>query len=340
MRLRLANFVVAVFAVCAIPASAAPKDSKLISMVPPGAQIVSGFENKPNKVGGPLLMTTVNNVLDLDDLRSLSGVDPKRGFSEVIEVTFAPAGTALNEHLLLSAGKFQREAIFRAAQLNGATSVQYLAETVLVVEPFSREKAQMKDTRWLAILDDKIALFGTPWMVQQALNRFENRTLPDPILMTRLALFRHDVDCWNVLTSLPRLQQNVFVQSRSPLSALFDGAELMMVGVRFDSKVRVDFMLHASQDPASLDVKQKADQISRVFAPSTAGDDAHLSPLKDLQLDEKAVRASVVLSDEEFVSWKSGQVNRDRETIKTSLDRAKAESLHNSALKESAQKEP
>src|SRR5215469_10404540 len=138
MRPRIANcaFLAALGAIWVGNATSAPVDLKLLSLVPPGAQIVSGFENKPNKAGGPLLMTTINNVLDLDDLRSLAGVDPKRGFTEVIEVTFAPSGAALNQHLLLTLGKFNRDRIFSAAELNGATRVKYLSETVLTIQPF------------------------------------------------------------------------------------------------------------------------------------------------------------------------------------------------------------
>jgi len=112
------------------------------------------------------------------------------------------------------------------------------------------------------------------------------------------------------------------------------------VAVRFDSKVRVDFLLHTNQAPGSLDVKQKADQISRVFVQGPSGNDAHISPLKDLQFEEDGVRASVVLSNVEFISWKSGQVNRDRETIKVSLERAKTESPRNPGPNVSVQKVP
>ena len=317
MRPRIANcvFIAVIAAIWVGDGCAAPADLKLLSLVPPGAQIVSGFENKPNKVGGPLLMTTLNNVRDLDDLRSLAGVDPKRGFNEVIEVTLAPSGAALNEHLLLALGKFNRDRIFRAAELNGATQDKYLAETVLAIQPFSREKDQMKDTRWLAILDDRVAIFGTRWMVQQALSRRENRTTPDPDLMKRLALFRRDVVSWNVLTSLPKLRQGVFLQSRGPLSALFEGADVMMVGVCFESKVRVDLLLQASDEPGAVDIKQKAAQFGRAFSQETVGDDGHMPPLRNLEIAGDGVRASIVMSNDEFIQWKTGQIRRDEASL-------------------------
>jgi hypothetical protein len=296
--------------------------------VPPGAQIVSGFENKPNKTGGPLLLTTLNNVLDLDDWRSLSGVDPKRSFNEVIEVTFAPAGTALNEHLLLTSGKFQRESIFHAAELNGAKPISYLGESVLVIEPFSREKMQMKDTRWLVILDDRIAVFGTVWMVQQAVSRFENRAGPDPVLMKRLSLFRRDVDSWNVLMSMPGLRQSEFLQANGALSALFNGAELMMVAVRSESKIRVDLLMLVGTEQKTADLNQKAAQFSRAFSQEMVRDD-HSPQLKDLKVEENRVRASIVLSKDDFYLWKTGQMSRDKALIDLAVERARKQTAQN-----------
>src|SRR5215472_1575281 len=164
MRSRLLNCVYTglIVAICSGFASAGPTDSILLPLIPPGPQVLSGFESKPNQVGGPLLMTTRNNVHDLEDWRALAGVDPGRVFTEVIEVAFAPDGTALNEHLLLAAGAFHRDRIFRAAELNGAKLTRYLGIAVLTLEPFSREKDEMKDTRWLAILDERVVAFGTP----------------------------------------------------------------------------------------------------------------------------------------------------------------------------------
>lgn len=327
MRPRLTNYVFSALLIAAFVevGLAAPVDLKLLPLVPPGAQLVAGFVNTHNKAGGPLMMTTANNVLDLDDWRSLAGVDPKTSFSEVIEVTFAPSGKKLNEHLLLAAGKFNQDRIFRAAELNVAQRIKYLAETVLIIEPFSREKREMRDIRWLAILDDRIAVFGTPWLVQQALSRFENRAIPDPILMGRLALFRRDVSSWNVLSSIPTPGQSVFLRSRSTFSALFEGTDLMMVGVRFDSKVRVDFVLHAPMEEGSVDLKIKAAQISRVFTMKEGGDNARSRKLKDVQVEENRLRASIVLSNDEFYLWKSGQIRLDSASLDLARGTLKAQ---------------
>jgi hypothetical protein len=183
----------------------------------------------------------------------------------------------------------------------------------------------MRDIRWLAILDDRIAVFGTPWLVQQALSRFENRAIPDPILMGRLALFRRDVSSWNVLSSIPTPGQSVFLRSRSTFSALFEGTDLMMVGVRFDSKVRVDFVLHAPMEEGSVDLKIKAAQISRVFTMKEGGDNARSRKLKDVQVEENRLRASIVLSNDEFYLWKAGQVRLDSASLDLARGTLKAQ---------------
>jgi hypothetical protein len=107
------------------------------------------------------------------------------------------------------------------------------------------------------------------------------------------------------------------------LSALFEGAEVMMVGVCFESKVRVDLLLQASDDPEAADVKEKAAQFSRAFAQETVGDDGRKPQLKNLNVEANGVRASIVLSNDEFVLWKSGQVSRDQASLDVARRRAK-----------------
>ena len=327
MRLRVADcvFIILFPASCVGVVFGAPTDFKLLPLIPPGAQIVSGFENRPDRTSGLLLLTTHNNVLDLDDWRSLSGVDPKRSFSEVIEVTIAPSGKSLNEHMLLAAGKFHHDCIFSSAELNGAKSAKYLGQTVFLIEPFSREKTEMKDTRWLTILDDRIAIFGTAWMVQQAVNRFENRVPPDPILMARLALFHRDVSSWNVLTSMPNLRQSVFLQPGGPFSTLFKDAELMLVGIHVDSRVRVDLLMRVKKEDVAIDPNQKAAQFSQVFAQGIVRDDDRMPQLKNVQVENNRIQASVVLSSDDFMLWKNGQMSRDRSLIDGALRKAKNE---------------
>jgi hypothetical protein len=319
MHPRIACFVlIACFElICARAGNSAPLDFKLLSLVPPGSQVISGFENnkRVHMAGGPLLLSTHNNSLDLQDWVSIAAVDPQRMYSEILQVTFAPPDAFLREHLLLVSGKFNREDIFRSAELNGATRTTYEAETILVIEPFAREKADMADTRWLAILDDRIAVFGTRWMVEQAVSRFENRAVPDPALMKRLALFRHDVDSWNLIMSMPFSAASIFLQPLSPWSEIFDRAEYLMVSTSFDTKIRVDILLQVKDENEKIDLNQRAAQFSRAFAHEGDGEANHLPDVKNLEVNQNGVKGSIVLSNSEFISWKSGQIRRNNDSF-------------------------
>jgi hypothetical protein len=329
MHPRIAIFVlIACFEfLCSKVGYSAPLDFKLLSLVPPGAQVVSGFQNnqRVHAASGPLLLSTHNNGLDLQDWVSIAGVDPERRYDEILQVTFAPPDAFLKEHLLLVSGKFRREKIFHSAELNGATRAKYLAETLLVIEPLAREKEEMEDTRWLAILDDRIAIFGTRWMVEQAVRRFENRAVPEPALVKHLALLRHDVDSWNLIMALRFPATSVFLQPTSPWSGLFDHAEYLLVSTSFDAKIRVDLLLQIKDEKRSVDLNQRAVQFSRAFAPDGSGDGSRPPEIKNLQVEQNEVRASIVLSNKEFVDWKNGQVRRNFDSLNVAHQEARPE---------------
>ena len=312
----------------------APLDFKLLSLIPPGAQVISGFQNnqRVHVAGGPLLLSTHNNGLDLQDWVAIASVDPERVYNEVMQVTFAPPDAFLREHLLLVSGKFHREQIFHSAEMNGATRTTYLAETILVIQPFLREKDEMMDTRWLAILDDRIAVFGTRWMVEQAISRFENRAVPDPALLKQLALFRHDVDSWNLIKSLPFPASSIFLQPLSPWSEIFDRAEYLMVSTSFDTKVRVDFLVKVQEEKGQAGLNERASQFSRAFAQGTADVDGRLPELKNLQVDQNGIKASVILSSKEFVAWKSNQMLRNHESLSVAREATKADQTGTSPI--------
>ena len=336
MHPRIACFVLiaCIELICAKIGNSAPLDFKLLPLVPPGSQVISGFENnrRVHMAGGPLLLSTHNNSLDLQDWVSIAAVDPERMYSEILQVTFAPPDAFLREHLLLVSGKFHREQIFRSAEMNGATRTTYLAETILVIQPFAREKAEMTDERWMAILDDRIAVFGTRWMVEQAVSRFENRAAPDPALMKRLALFQHDVDSWNLIMSMPFPASSIFLQSLSPWSEIFDSAEFLLVSTSFDTKIRVDLQLQVKDGKRKADLNERASQFSRAFAQDGGGEDGHLPDLKSLEVNQNGIKASILLSNKEFVSWKSNQVRRNSDTLSIAREQTRQEPTGTSTI--------
>jgi len=89
-----------------------PANSKLLQLVPEGAQIVAGIEDPHNpSSSGRLLLVTHNCHLDFKDWVAMSGVDPHRASDEVIKVATSSSGRELKQHLLLVAGRFDREHI-------------------------------------------------------------------------------------------------------------------------------------------------------------------------------------------------------------------------------------
>jgi hypothetical protein len=152
--------------------SAVTPDPKLLSLVPPIAQIVAGM-NAPSVSGQPdsFLLITYNNTVDLRDFFALSGVDDLRVIQQIMMVAAEDRTSSLAEHSLLASGHFDQRRIFKAAAQNGATFNDFKGIRVLVVPPFGRDHATFREVRWLAVIDSSIALFGTIASVQRELDR-------------------------------------------------------------------------------------------------------------------------------------------------------------------------
>jgi hypothetical protein len=297
----------------AVGGLASPVSGKLLSLVPPGCAIVAGFENGhgPHS-GGRLLLSTPNNQFDLDDWLALAGVDTQKRYDEVIEAAAPNSTGELANHLLLVEGRFDRERIFRAAQQNGAQTSQAEGETFLVVKPFPRERVRMPDTRWLAILNNRTALFGTPSLVQQALRRYVTQAEADSALMQRLKLLRPDIRSWNVLVSLHKLIPNFKAAGpQSDWSRLLEDMDLLLVGAHFGSRIRIDFSLNAGSDRETAYFGRKADLLKAMFTLETVPPgELPQQPqpqLENLVAARNEVRGSVELSDKQFTEWMARQ---------------------------------
>ncbi len=283
-----------------------PLGSRLLPLVPPGAEIVAGFENHPD-ANGRLLLTTRNNRLDLDDFQALTGSDSKRVFDEVIEVAAAAQDGLLSEHMLLVAGRLDRERIFRSIEESGAKSVEFLGERILLIRPFARERGDMLETRWLAILDGRIAILGTPKLVQKALRRYADHAVPDSVLEERLSLLHHDVTSWNVLLGTKKRDHKMnFARPFTAWAQLEQDADVLMVAVRFGSKIRVDFSIHADAGEGPEFFTRKAevftDALSRPH-PDAKPTDAPEHRLASFVIEPNRAQGSLELSNKEFAAW-------------------------------------
>ena len=288
---------------------ASPLSNPLLALVPPGSQIVAGFDNHPSPhMHGRLLLTTHNNRLDLDDWQALTGADPKRVFDQIVEVAAAPSGIALSEHLLMVAGRFDRERIFCSLKENGAETLEYSGIEIVLVKPLARERGDMLDERWLAILDNRTGLFGTPGIVQQALRRAADHAVPDSILEERLSLLRRDVTSWNVLAGSPTNAENVtFMQPRSAWAQLQQDADVLMVAARFGPRIRIDFSIHADAARGREYFARKAGFFASALGTRSGADSATPDTLErrltNYSLEANRVQGSVEMSTQQFEAW-------------------------------------
>ena len=283
---------------------ASPSNSRLLWLVPPGAQIVAGFENyKDERHHGQLLLTTRNNRLDLADWQAIAGVDHRRSFQEVIEVASSPQGGQLPEHLLLVAGRFDREKIFQSLRRMGAKETLHQGQSAMLIEPFPRERGLMIGTRWLIILDDSVALFGTPPAVIAAMNRYVQHADVDVVLRERLSQLPLDVSSWNVLSSTPLAPtQYIAPQASNPWSRVLAGANVLIVGVRFGGKIRIHFALHGNESQGPEFFSRKTTSFAEVFAPEHTGS-ARPPRVAGVELGPDRVQGFVQLSRKQFDAW-------------------------------------
>jgi hypothetical protein len=303
----------AALAAAAVFGFASPGNFRLVPLVPGGCEVVAGFENRHDPyTSGRLLLTTHNNRLDLDDWLALAGVDNQRAFDEIVEVASSRSGGELKEHLLLVAGHFDGARIYRSVEQNGAKSTHFEGLKILLVEPFGREQGDMLETRWLVILNDRIAMFGTPAIVQNSLHRYFNHAVPDPVLLERLSQLRPDITSWNVLVAPPMTRNLNFARAHGAWARLMEDTELLMVGARFGPKIRVDFVICATSDRGKEYFTRKAALFTGVFTPGSP-QEAALSEsfeprLENLLVEEHRIQGSVALSRKQFDQWRDIQL--------------------------------
>ena len=305
MRILINRFLIAGLLVAASPivGFASPAQSKLLPLIPPEAQFVAGVEDPCNRdARGHLLLITESSRFDFDDFLALTGVDTNRGVVETIWTAAARPQGEVAEHTLLVAGRFDRERIFQAAQQNGATTSIYRGLAVLLLKPFAREEKQMHDTRWMAILDGRTVVFGTPWLVEKTLDRYVDHVPADPLVSDRIGRLHPRVNAWSVL-AMPQglsLQNAELGGSTAPLIGLLgrsnlNGADELILGIRYGPKSRVDFVVRKLDDRDTSRGASRGDEAwqRHMFE---AGSFERSSPqLEGLSIEQNLVQGSIVI---------------------------------------------
>src|SRR5215472_6946092 len=118
-------------------AGAASPDSRILSLVPPEAQLVAGIsassvQDQPDN----FVLMTHNNRVDLGDFFALIGADSSRTIHQMVFVAMADNEAQPNEHSLLVSGHFDQPQMFKSAVDGGAAVTIYRRIPVLEIQPF------------------------------------------------------------------------------------------------------------------------------------------------------------------------------------------------------------
>jgi hypothetical protein len=281
---------------------AAPPDLTLLSLVPPGAQIVAGFTNRPSadKPGTFILMTR-NNVIDRTDFISLAGVDDSMIIRQMIFASGGSDTSKPGDHSLLTRGHFDQARIFKAAVENGATVTEFRGFRVLVQHPFERELGTFKDVRWLAVIDSNVALFGTMSSVQQELDRHLAGSAVDPSLMQKLDRLRRDDATWSVV-SMFRFNDQIehSLGSLDPILAnLLHAGTSFLFGVRYGKTIEVEY---EGTVPSSESAHTFANSsMESLVAGNLNG--FSLLPHPDLTGERASVRGVIKVAKDRYAAW-------------------------------------
>ncbi|HEY2001102.1 MAG TPA: hypothetical protein VGG80_02230 [Acidobacteriaceae bacterium] len=291
---------------CVRALGSGPAEDRLLRLVPANAAIVAGIEDPHHGVqsggnqSGRLLFTTNNNNADLKDWIALVGVADKQEVDGLVEVAMPSPRGDLADHLLLARGSFEGARILNQAETNGAAGREYRGVRIVELKPFQSKEKGMIDTRWLTVIDDNTAVFGTPVMVMRALDRYLSSSATDGVLLKRMMTLRADVNCWSIL-AMPgavlarHLPAGVVVSN----DALLRGVSNVTVAVHYGSKDRVDFSIGTNNPEAATAFAAAMDGRSPLMPIA----DTLPARLAAVSVEQNEVRGSVRVKDEEFSSW-------------------------------------
>jgi len=244
-------------------AAAASRDPRLLSLVPPGAQLVTGISASSIQ-GQPdnFVLMTHNNWIDLEDFFALTGVDGTRIIHQIVLVAVANADGLPNDHSLLVSGHFDQPHVFKSAADGGAALTSYRRIPVLEIQPFARERGTFNDVRWLAVPDSSIVVFGNVASARLELDRYLAHSRPEESLLRRLGRLRSKDQTWCLLSAsvrtLPSLTrgheiQNVLAELNPELAELAQSGNELEFGLHYGRRVEFEYEVTFASNEASRD---------------------------------------------------------------------------------------
>src|SRR5277367_770398 len=296
------NLAMLLFPLISVAMTWASPDPKLLSLVPPGTQIVAGMTTQvPRDRPDGFLLVRQSNLVDRSDFLSLVGVDDSMIIHQVIFTAGGADPSTLGEHSLLMSGHFDQKRIFRAAVENGARLSEFRGIRVLVQKPLPRDLGTLKDVRWLAVIDSTVALFGTISSVQQELDRQLAGSAVDPSLMQKLACMRRDDVTWSVIGTVDRNDKvRHALDSLDPILAnLIHDGDSFQFGVRYGRKVEVEYEI---KSPSSASAQAKSNSLTQSLVGGNLKGSS-LLPLHGMTGDSASLRGVVKVAMTRYKAW-------------------------------------
>jgi hypothetical protein len=293
---------------CAHAFAGNPAQDRLLRLVPANAAIVAGIEDPHHgDQSGRLIIVTNNDNVDLNDWIALVGVGDRQEVDRLIEVAMPSPRGDLAEHLLLAHGSFEGPRILNQAERNGGGRSEYRGVRIVELKPFPREEKEMTDTRWLTVLDDNTAIFGTPTIVKIALDRYLSSAAADGALVKELMTLRPDVNCWSIL-AVP----GAVLARHLPAGVVDETGAMLLpsisnvaVGMHYGSKERVDFTIETNSPEAAIALA------ATMHGWSQMNGNSRLLPIAGtprtrfagVSVEQNEVRGSVRVAGKEFDGW-------------------------------------
>lgn len=241
---KIIAYAIPTFLLTTMTAWAQGPDQRLLSLVPEGVPLVAEM-SAPTKIGQPdsYLLLTRDNTEDMTEFLALSGVDDSKQMHQVIYLAGGGQGIGPKDHSLLVSGHFDRDRIFRAATSNGASMVEFLGVSVLVVSSPARALNIIHEPRWLAVQQSTTAIFGSEASVREEIARQLAGKPADALLMKRLARLRPQDDSWCMIvvpSNSAEIRQSL--QALDPaLPALLHEGDSFQFGTHYGAHVEFEY---------------------------------------------------------------------------------------------------
>jgi hypothetical protein len=229
----------------------------LIALVPPGIGMVAGMEARHRDAERPDLFIPLpgKSLRDYDYFGSLCGADPARSVNEVIFVDDHLERDDGYDHTLLARGYFSSEIIYRSAINQGAERQSYRGLPVLSLPPLARERTEFNESTWLAIVDARLLLLGTPEYVRQELDRLLASSEPDPALAEQFAAVQRSDVWWIMFRPFNISMVRGALITLSPVLADLLNHSSLRMATRYGRRVEFDYQVDIMA-PTVLDTQR------------------------------------------------------------------------------------